>query len=442
MQQFLILWFGQLVSLIGSQLTSFALSVWVYQQTHSTSLFALLLGLNLLPIILLSPLIGTLADRWNRQRVMLLSDFGAGLSTVALAIAVKTNHLPIALIAVLILVNATCTSFMQPTFTAATTQLVPAKYLDRASGLNQVGHSIAQLLAPVLGGALLVSIGLAGIIWIDVGSFAIAVLTQVFIRIPNLPLPAAGHPKESIKTSALKAIQFLRVRPGLIALLSFFVVKNFLTAIVYVATTPYILSFASSVVLGSIFSVGGLGMVAGGIILSILPESRSRVQTIMAFCFLSGLTLVVLATQHSVATFMVGSFLFFLGLPLLHGSGQVIFQRKVPTALQGRVFAFNEAIAGASVPFGYLAAGPLSDLVFDPLMQPDGLFAGSVGQLLGVGPGRGIALLFVVLGICHAALTGLIALYKPLRNVEQILPDAREPISAEQPSDSIPAKSH
>ncbi|HEY9828649.1 MAG TPA: MFS transporter [Stenomitos sp.] len=442
MQQFLILWFGQLVSLIGSQLTSFALSVWVYQQTHSTTLFAFLLGLNTLPVILLSPLIGTLADRLNRQRVMLFSDFSAGLSTVALAIAIHINYLPIGLIATLILVNATFTSFMQPTFTAATSQLVPAKYLDRASGLNQISHSVAQLLAPVLGGVLLMSIGLSGIILIDVGSFVIAVLTQIFIRIPNLPLSTTEHPTESIKTSALKAIEFLKVRPGLIALLAFFVVKNGLTSIVYVATTPYVLSFASSAVLGSIFSIGGLGMVAGGIILSILPESRSRIQTIMAFCGLSGLTLMVLAIQNSVTTFMVGSFLFFFGLPLLHGSGQVIFQRKVPTALQGRVFAFNEAIAGASVPLGYLLAGPLSDLVFEPLMQPNGLLANSVGQILGVGPGRGIALLFVVVGLCHATLAGLIALYKPLRNLEQLLPDASEKMISDHIPDNIPAKLH
>lgn len=442
MQQFLILWFGQLVSTIGSQLTSFGLSVWVYQQTQSTTLFALLLGLNTLPVILLSPLIGALADRLNRQRLMLFSDFCAGLSTVALAIAIHVNYLPMGLIATLILVNATFTSFMQPTFTAATTQLVPEKYLDRASGLNQISQSVAQLIAPVLGGVLLMSIGLSGIILIDVSSFAIGVLTQLFIRIPNLPLSATEHPKESLKTTTLQAIQFLQIRPGLIALLSFFVVKNGLTSIVYVATTPYVLSFASSAVLGSIFSIGGLGMLAGGIILSILPESRSRIHTIMAFCGLSGLTLMVLAIQDSVTTFMVGSFLFFFGLPLLHGSGQVIFQRKVPTALQGRVFAFNEAIAGAAVPLGYLVAGPLSDLVFEPLMQPDGLLANSVGQVLGVGSGRGIALLFMVVGLCHATLVGLIALYKPLRNIEQLLPDASERITPDQITDTIPANLH
>ena len=446
MQQFLILWLGQLLSLVGSQLTGFALGVWVYQQTHSTILFALLMGLNILPIIVLSPVVGVIADRWNRRQVMLFSDFGAGLSTVALAIAIQTHYLPIPLIALLITLNATFSSFMRPAYMAATTQLVDEKHLDRASGLMQVGVSAAQLVAPVLGGVLLKTAGLPGVLWIDVITFVIAVITQSIVRIPSLPRPSslaqtgslaqAGLIKQSFAKESLQAFDFLGKRPGLLALLSFFVVKNFLGSIVYVLTTPYILSFASEVVLGSILSVGGLGMVVGSIILSLLPESRSRIHTLIAFCLLSGFTLIGLGFSHSILAFMVGSFLFFLGLPFLHGSGQVIFQKKVPENLQGRVFAFNEAVAGCAVPLGYLAAGPLSEFIFEPLLQPDGALSGSLGLVLGIGTGRGIALLFVVLGLCHSVLAALVALYPPLYHVEKLLPDAlRQPAtpSATQP---------
>ncbi len=440
MQQFLILWLGQLVSLVGSQLTGFALGVWVYQQTHSTTLFALLIGLNVLPVIVLSPLIGTIVDRWNRRTVMLLSDFGAGLSTVALAIALKANYLPIGLIAVLIALNATFSSFMRPAYTAATTQLVAAKDLDRASGLMQIGSSVAQLIAPILGGALLKFIGLPGIIGIDVITFLIAVLTQMIVRLPPpVPVATVTQSSSSLLKDFLQALQFLKQRPGLLALLGFFVVKNFLTSIVYVATTPYVLSFSSELVLGSILSVGGLGMVVGGIVLSIFPIGQSRILTIQVFALLGGVTLIMLAMKNSIPIFMVGSFLFFLGLPFIHGSGQVIFQKKVPQALQGRIFAFNEALAGSSVPLGYLAAGPLSDVVFEPWMQPDGWLAGTIGLFLGTGPGRGIALLFILLGVIHGALALMIQLYMPLRKIEWQLPD-----QAEEPYEefvTIPTKS-
>jgi ABC exporter DevA family ATP-binding subunit len=447
MQKFLILWLGQLFSLVGSQLTGFALGVWVYQETHSTILFSVLMGLNVLPVIFLSPIIGSVVDRWNRRIVMLSSDFGAGLSTVALAVSIQNQYLPFTLVAVLVTLNATSSSFMRPAYTAAATQLVSRENLDRASGLMQVGNSCSQLIAPILGGVLLKAIGLPGIIWIDVITFLIAVSTQLCVRIPSVKTNAIAnkknntnanietnlethtHTKSSFSSLSLlqefgQALKFLQTRPGLLALLLLFVIKNFFTSIVYVSTTPYVLSFASEVVLGSILSAGGVGMLAGGIILSLLPTIRARILIIQVFCLLSGLTLVFLAFSNTTLTFMVGSFLFFFGLPFIHGSGQVIFQQKVPYVLQGRVFAFNEALAGSSVPLGYLIAGPLAQLVFEPLVQPQGLLANSIGPVLGVGPGRGIALLFAFLGVSHSLLAVGVALYPPLRYVEKRLPNA------------------
>lgn len=450
MQQFLILWLGQLFSLTGSQLTGFALGVWVYQETHSTILFSVLMGLNVLPVIFLSPIIGSVVDRWNRRIVMLLSDFGAGLSTVALAFAIQNQYLPFTLIAALVALNATSSSFTRPAYTAAATQLVSRENLDRASGLMQVGQSCSQLIAPILGGVLLKAIGLSGIIWIDVITFLIAVSTQFCVQIPsvkpNASVNQGNNPNANTKTdretqihtpssfSSLsflhefgQALKFLQTRPGLLSLLLLFVIKNFLTSIVYISTTPYVLSFASEVVLGSILSAGGVGMLVGGIILSLLPTIRARILIIQVFCLLSGLTLVFLAFSNTTLTFMVGAFLFFFGLPFIHGSGQVIFQQKVPHALQGRVFAFNEALAGSSVPLGYLLAGPLAQIVFEPLLQPQGLLANSVGSLFGVGPGRGIALLFALLGVLHSLLALGVALYPPLRYVENRLPNAVVP---------------
>lgn len=425
MRKFLILWLGQLLSLIGSQLTGFALGVWVYQKTQSTTLFALLTGLNVLPVIVLSPVIGTLADRWPRRRVMILSDLGAGLSTIMLAIALQFNYLPITLIALLILLNATFSSFMGPAFTAATSQLVPPEHLDRASGLMQTSTSMAQLVAPFLGGSLLYVIGLPGIIWIDVSTFLFAVLTQMLVKIPAPDArPAAATPSAS--PQFFRALRFLRRDPGLQGLLLFFMLKNFLTAMVYVLTTPYVLSFTSELALGTILSTGGLGMVVGGVILSFLPSNRDRIATLRVFCCLSGLTLIVLAFQDQVWTIMIGAFLFYLALPFMHGSGQVLFQKKVPLHLQGSVFACNEALAGTAIPLGYLAAGPLADYVFEPSLTLSGPLAATVGLILGVGPGRGIALFFIVLGLCHSALMALTWAYRPLRCLDQ--PQAAFPL--------------
>lgn len=421
MKKFLLIWLGQLFSLMGSQLTGFALGVWVYQKTQSTTLFALLTGLNVIPVVLFSPIIGVISDQWPRRRVMICSDLGAGLSTVALAIALHHNYLPISLIALLIFLNATFSSFMRPAYTAATSQLINPKDLDRVSGLMQIGSAAPQLVAPILGGALLQLIGLTGILWIDVITFVFAVTTQLMV--PAIPTQVAEQPSTREASGWInefsQALSFLRSSSGLLALLLFFIFKNFLTSIAYISTTPYVLSFASEVELGSVLSAGGLGMLGGSLILSFLSNARNRIHTISLFSCLSGLTLIVLAFQDTIWNFMLGSFLFFFALPLIHGSGQVIFQRQVPLPLQGRVFAVNEALAAASVPLGYLVAGPLADFVFEPLLQPQGALASSLGQILGIGPGRGIALLFLTLGVCHSIVTPLFFLYSPIRLVDR-----------------------
>lgn len=440
MRQFFILWIGQLLSDIGSEITGFALGIWVYQQTQSATLYAMLMGLYVLPSILLSPVVGAVTDRWNRRWVMLASDFGAGLTTVALAIVLYTNTLPISLIAILITLNAVCGSFMAPAYMAATTQLVAEKDLDRASGMTQLGSSIGQLAAPVLGGLLLYEVGLTGILILDIITFFIAVITQAFIRIP--PIPKDYAPTEgSLLKNFWQGFKFLQKHPGLSVLLMVFVIKNFVMSIAYVATTPYILSFSSEVVLGSIFSIGGIGMLLGSLVLSIFPMKRSRIRSLIVFCLLGGVTLVALGFSRTIWAFMLGSFLFFLGTPFIYSAGQVIFQKQVPQALQGRVFAFNDAVAGGSIPLGYAIAGPLGEYIFEPLMQPDGLLSGSVGQLLGVGPGRGIALLFVCIGIVHGALGIFAALYPPLYYVEQR--PLKDPLkkSSDSPSSHTPSYS-
>ena len=444
MKIFLWLWIGQLLSQIGSELTAFTLGIWVYQQTQSVSIFALLLGINIFPVIFLSPIIGTVVDRYPRRQVMIWSDIGAGLSTIVLAIALAFQFTSIPLIAVLILCNAVFSSFMSPAFISATSELVSEAQLDRASGLNQTSNSVAQLVAPILGGALLPFIGLPGIITIDLATFLFAVGTQVFISQPRglnpterkrqalegLVTKTDAHSKDEPKPveSPLNpsddkgfkvALNYLLQRPGLLALLGFFIIKNFISAIIYVATTPYVLSFASEFELGTILSAGGIGMVVGGVIVSLLPAKRNRIQTIAAFSCLNGLTLIVLGWQSEIWSFMMGAFLFYLGIPLIHGSGQVLFQKQVPENLHGRVFALNEALAGAAVPLGYIVSGPLSDFIFNPLLSPNGALASSVGTFLGVGQGRGIALMFIVLGVFHSFLSLVFQVFSPLRHLDK-----------------------
>jgi DHA3 family macrolide efflux protein-like MFS transporter len=111
-------------------------------------------------------------------------------------------------------------------------------------------------------------------------------------------------------------------------------------------------------------------------------------------------------------------------MPVVNGCTQVIFQDKVALHMQGRVFALKGAIAGAAFPLAYAIAGPLADYVFEPLMAASGPLAGSLGELMGVGPGSGIRLMFIILGALTMTVT--FAAYQNSRfcYLEDEVPDA------------------
>ncbi|WP_293017299.1 MULTISPECIES: MFS transporter [unclassified Moorena] len=185
MRYFILIWLGQLVSLIGSGLTRFALGVWVYQSTQSVTLFTLITLCNTLPLIVITPLAGSLVDRWPRRWVMILSDSGNCICTLGIAILLVNNSLSIYYVYLLTAINCVLNTFQWPAYAAATTLLVPHDQLSRASGMTQVAEAIGQLFCPVLAAVLLVSIGLQGIIAIDLITFSFALLTLLLVRFPE-----------------------------------------------------------------------------------------------------------------------------------------------------------------------------------------------------------------------------------------------------------------
>lgn len=425
MRVFILMWFGQLVSLIGSGLTGFALGVWVYQRTNSVTQFALISLSTALPFIVISPVAGALVDRWNRRWVMIFSDSGAGLSSLTIALLLATSKLETWHIYLVTAVSSTFSAFQWPAYTAATTLLVPKQHLGRASGMTQLGESIAQLISPVLGGVLLVTIQLQGIILLDFATFLFALVTLLSIRFPEIKtIPARETGKDSLQISAAYGWTYITARPGLLGLLIFFAASNFLVGVVSVLITPLVLSFTSAAVLGTILSCGGIGMLVGSLVISTCGVPQRLIYGVLGFELLGGLCILVAGLHTSVPLFAVSAFLFFFGLPITNACSQVIWQKKVAPDVQGRVFGIRRMITESSLPLAYLIAGPLVDQVFEPLMAPNGPLAGSIGQLIGVGPGRGIGLLFIVMGTLTMLATVVAYQYPRLRLVEIELPDA------------------
>ncbi len=424
MRLFLFIWLGQLISLLGSGLTNFALGIWVYQNTGSVTLFALISLFATLPYMVISPVAGALVDRWNRQWVMIISDLGAGIATLILTILLFTDHLEIWHIYLITSVNSFFGAFQKPAYIAATTLIVPKRYLSRASGMVQLGEAVSQLFAPILAGLLIVTIKLDGIILIDFATFIFAVVTLFVVQFPHLD---AKITKKEGKTSVLQEAflgwTYLTARPGLLALLLFFTTNNLLVGVVSVLVTPLVLSFASPTELGMVMSIGGTGMLVGSLVMSTWGGPPRHINAVFGFMFLSGLCVVAAGLRAFIPLLIVAAFLAFFGMPIINGSSQIIFQKKVAPQMQGRVFAFNLAFRTASLPIAYGIAGPLADRIFEPLMAVNGPLASTIGHIIGTGDGRGIALIFIIMGFLTMLATIAAYQYPPLRFVEDQLPD-------------------
>lgn len=418
---FLLVWIGQVVSILGSGLTQFGLGVWAFQKTGSVTDFTLIFVFGTVPGLLLAPFVGALIDRWDRRWVMILSDLGAALGTVALMLLFMADRLEIWHLYAVVAVGTAFMSFQFPAYGAAITQLVTKENLGRASGLLQFGGASARIVSPVMAGALLPLIGLEGLIAIDLVTFVFAVVLLLFVRIPRPPQTAAGRAAAggSILSQAGYGWTYLKTRPALMSLLIYFAGLNLFFALSQVLTTPLVLAFAGAPQLGFVLAMGSAGALVGGLVMGAWGGPKRKIYGILGFSPLMGLAFLLIGTAPWVPVIAAGVFALFFLVPIINGSDQALWQSRVEPDVQGRVFAMRQLLSQFTAPIGFLIAGPLADRVFGPLLAPGGALAGSVGQLIGVGPGRGIGLLFIVMSVLMIAAAGAGFLSPRLRSLEE-----------------------
>nr|WP_280526216.1 MFS transporter [Couchioplanes caeruleus] len=440
-------WAGQLVSLVGSSLTAFVLGVWVYQRTGSVSQFAMIFLASTLPAILAAPFAGVLADRWDRRRLMLGADAVAALATGAVAVLYAAGLLAVWHVYVTTAVGAAAGVLHQISYASLTPRLVGKRHLARFNGMMQAGRAV-QIAAPLLAGALVASIGVGGVIALDLGTFAVAAATLLVVRMPpEVTRPAgaggagtaAGPPGPAWRQAAA-GWRHLRERPGLPALLVVFGLYNALFALAGVLVQPLILSFAPAATLGALMFAGGAGLFAGSLVMSAWGGPRRRVTGVHAGLAAGGVALALHSLAPSPWLIAVVAPAFLFTLPIINTAAMTLLQTKVESAVLGRVMAAARVVGDAAVPLAYVAAGPLADRVAEPLMRDGGALATGPGALLGTGPGRGIALIFAVTGVAMLALAAVAYAVPSLRRVDD-LPDAQDldaaPLAATAP-DAVP----
>jgi MFS family permease len=415
---------GQFVSLLGSQLTTFAMGTWVYQQTMSVTVLGLVILAASLPGILVSPLAGAVADRSDRRLVMILSDSMAAAATLLVAAMILAGRLQLWEVFVLAVVNSAASAFQWPAYSASVPLLVPKRHLGRASGFVQFSQAMAQIVAPALGGMMMVTVGLGAILLTDLSTFVVAVAALLAVRIPRpVQSEEGGRGTGSLFWEAAAGWRYLRLRHGLMALLILFGLVNFLVALVNVLYFPLVLSFSNPAVLGTTLTIGGTGMLVGSIAVMGLGVPKRKVPAMMGLIFLGGVVIAMSGLRRSFVLVAANGFVMMFVLPVLQSTSQVLWQTKVSLGMQGRVLALGRLLAQASLPAAYLTAGPLADHVFEPLMREGGALAASAGRWIGVGPGRGIGLMFVLAGVVGCLLAAAGWRHPRIRHLEQELPD-------------------
>ena len=418
---FLVVWAGQFVSTLGSSLTAFAAAWWVFERTGSATQFSLTVLFEVLPFVFVSPFAGVIVDRYSRRRVMILSDTVAALSSALLLVLLLLGQLEVWHIYLATLVNSVANVFQGPAYSASISLLVPKEWLGRANGLVQLSGASGRLVAPVAAGFLLAVMGLKGVIAVDLATFAVALATLLLVRFPRLEKKT--EELGTVWHDLLTGWRYLTRRRGLLGLALFYLLYNFLNNFGLVLTVPLILSFTTSKVLGVVLSVGGAGMVLGGLLMAALGPSNRLVKLNLGFLLLSGVGVVFVGLRPSPALIAAGLFVFYFAFAVAGAASSALFQRKVAPEVQGRVFATTQMLGFVGEPFAYLLVGPLAEFVFGPLLMPGGRLAGSVGRVLGVGEGRGMGLLTVMTGSLIVMTTAMTYLVPAVRRLEQELPD-------------------
>jgi DHA3 family macrolide efflux protein-like MFS transporter len=427
MRAFVIAWLGQVVSLLGTSMSTFGLTIWAYERTGAATTLALVAFFYLTPMLAISPIAGALVDRFDRKLMMAVSDLASGSATTAILILYTLGGLQIWHLYIAAAVAGTFQAVQWPAFSAAITTMLPKSQYGRANGLVALAEVGPGVFAPLLAGALLGVIGLGGIMTIDVVTFVAAVTALFFIHIPGPMATAAGaESKGSLWRESAYGFRYILGRRALYGLLLVFLTANFIDGIALTLIAPMVLRRTGSneLIFGTVSSIGAAGGIAGGLAMSAWGGPKRRIHGVLLGWALVGLLgTALMGLGRGLIGWGIASFLSAFFTPIINGCDQAIWQAKVEPDVQGRVFSVRRLVYWSTAPLGTLLAGPLADRIMEPAMQVGKPLAQAFTPLVGSGPGVGMALIFILTGAATAAIGIGGYAFRAVREVETILPD-------------------
>lgn len=423
---FTIVWLGQIVSVLASTMSQFALSIFMYQETGSATALGLMQVFFITPFLVISPIAGVMIDRYNRKMMMMVSDLGAGLATLAILALQASGLLEYWHLYVTSVVYGLGMAFQWPAYSAAISTMVPKQQLGRANGMMSLIEAGPGVIAPILAGAALPIIGLTGILVFDVVTFILAIGALLIVHIPQPVRTVEGsQAKGGMLQEAAYGFKYIFARPSLLGLQMIFFAGNLFAGIGFTVLTPMILSRSGndSLMLGSTQTAGAIGGVVGGVLMSAWGGFKRRSHGVLLGWIWGGLSMAIIGLAGGLPVWITGLALTSVIIPLVNGSNQAIWQSKVAPDLQGRVFSARRLIAWFTNPISPIIGGTLADFVLEPAARAQTGLPGTFAWLVGTGPGAGMGFLIVLCGVA-SAMVGLLGYFIPaIYNAETILPD-------------------
>ena len=437
MRAFLTLFCGQLLTTVGSAMTTFGVSIWLFQQTGQATSLTLASGLFFLPIIILGPFAGTIADRYDRKKLMILTDSVGALSTILMLILLSLGVLSAWQIFIINFVNGAMIVLQSPTLPAVVTTLVDKKHYARCNAMGSMIEPAGRIVAPAAAAALIVTLGFRTILILDLLTFVFAVTTMALLTIPRPEKSAEGDLEGQSFIEATKAgFKFIYSSAPLRKLHHSTLFFNLGTIAGVAVMVPMILTITGGdeAALGSARSLAAIGAVVGGLSLSAWGGATRKMPFALASFSIIAVVSVFYGLSRSVLGWAAAGFVLQFMLTIGNALTMSIWQSKVPPDLQGRVLSAHFSIVQASVPIVMFLSGPLADNFFEPAMQSGGRLAQLFGWLVGTAPGSGMSLMFVGGAIFSMFVMVTAWLSSRLRHIETLVPDFDEVALNSQPA--------
>ncbi|MDY0322924.1 MAG: MFS transporter [Candidatus Carbobacillus sp.] len=397
-KKFLVVWCGQLVSSIGSGMTAFSLVVYAFDRTQMATSVALITLLSFLPSILLRPIGGVLADRFDRRAMMIIGDLGSASGLVFILLTMLFGQVEMWQIYAGVTVSSIFVALQSPAYKASATDLLTEEQYSKGSGLVQLAESSKFLFSPFIAGILLNFSNIETVLAIDIGTFVFAVFAVFVIKKQMKPSHHGAESGHWMKDLA-EGWHAIVSNRGVALLILIISIVTFYLGFLQTLIGPMVLSFTDAQTLGTIQSVSAVGMLISSLLIGMFSMGHRYMDMLVIGLVIAGLALSLMGVTTNVYFITAAGFLFLSALPFVNASADVLVRKNIPKEKQGRVWGIIGILSQLGFIIAYGISGLLADHVFNPLLEQGGLLASSVGRVIGTGPGRGIGLMFIIAGI-------------------------------------------